>query len=108
MKLLFFLILTFSENNLAQFQKLAPFDSAGCLKVSFIARIDITNATKNGIYLGDYVVKIPYNKLVKLNGKTVRISGKVTVIKGISNMYEQGRSTDTKHILKPKIKVLNN
>jgi hypothetical protein len=108
MKTLFILILMFSKNDFAYFQKLTPCNSAGSLKVSFIAIIDIENATKDGIYLGDYVVNIPYDKLVKLNGKTVRISGKVTVIKGISNIYEQGRATDTKHILKPRIRVLDN
>ena len=76
---------------------------------NFIAIINIKNATKDGIYLNGYVVNIPYNKLKKLNGKKVFISGKVTVIKGLEKnndgIIRQGRNGDTKHILKPIIKT---
>lgn len=80
-------------------------------KVSFLTNIDIEHATKDGIYLNGYVVNIPYDKLTKLNGKMVRISGKVTVVKGLKHYTDgeirQGRQEDTKHILKPKIKIVD-
>ena len=79
--------------------------------VSFVTKIDIKEATKDGIYLNGYVVNIPYDKLLKLNGKKVRISGKVTIVKGLKHYNDgeirQGRAEDTKHILKPKIKLVD-
>lgn len=80
-------------------------------KVSFVTNIDIKQATKDGIYLNGYVVNIPYEKLTELNGKTVHISGKVTIVKGLKHYTDdeimQGRQEDTKHILKPKIKIVD-
>lgn len=80
-------------------------------RARFVAKIDILQATKDGIYLNDYVVNIPYEKLMKLNGKKVRISGKVTLIKGTRHNnggeVRQRREENTKHILKPKIKIID-
>ncbi len=80
-------------------------------KVCFVTKIDIRQATKDGIYLNGYVVNIPYDKLMKLNSKKVRISGKVTIVKGLKHyndgVIRQGREEDTKHILKPKIKIVD-
>lgn len=79
--------------------------------VSFVTKINIQQATKDGIYLNGYVVNIPYDKLQKLNGKTVRISGKVTIVKGLKHYNDgverQGREEDTRYILKPKIKIVD-
>jgi hypothetical protein len=79
-------------------------------RACFVTKINIQNATKDGIYLNGYVVNIPYTELIKLNGKNVRISGKVTVVKERKHYKDgvarQGREEDAKHILKPKIKVL--
>lgn len=78
--------------------------------VSFVTILDIANATKDGIYLNRYVVNIPYEKARKLNGKRIRVTGKVTIVKGIKNSpfqaVEQGREVDTKHIESPTIKIL--
>jgi hypothetical protein len=78
--------------------------------VSFIAKIDLQQATKDGMYLNGYVVNLPYEKAKTLNGKTVRIKGKVTIIKGnkhyTDGQIRQGRQEDSKHILKPKIKIV--
>ena len=80
-------------------------------KVSFVTKIDIQQATKDGIYLNGYIVNIPYDKLQQLNGKKVRISGKVTIVKGLKHYkngeIRQGREEDTKHILKPGIKIVD-
>jgi hypothetical protein len=80
-------------------------------KVRFTTIIDIKEATKDGIYLNGYVVDIPYEKMKALNGKKVRISGKVTIVKGNKHYTDgeirQGREEDTKHILKPKIKIID-
>lgn len=80
-------------------------------KVRFVTKIDTLQSTKDGIYLNGYVVNIPYNKLIKINGKKVRISGRVTIVKGLHHYNDgevrQGREEDTKHILKPKIKIID-
>jgi hypothetical protein len=80
--------------------------------VSFTTKIDKAKATKDGIYLNGYVVNMDAAQIEKLNGQTVRVSGKVTVIKGVDNTaggeIQQGRETDTKHILSPKIEIIDN
>ena len=79
--------------------------------VSFVTKVDIQHATKDGIYLNGYVVNIKYAKAKELDGKMVRVKGKVTIVKGIQNEpgkeIRQGRQGDTKHILKPKIKIVS-
>jgi len=80
--------------------------------VCFKTILDIKTATKDGFYMNGYVVDIPYEKAKELNGKTIQINGKVTIVAGIQNnengIFEQGRKMDTKHILKPSIKFINN
>jgi len=79
--------------------------------VSFITKIDLKQVTKDGIYVNGYVVNIAYGKAKALDGKTVRIKGKVTIVEG--NKYytdgeiRQGRSENTKHILNPRIKIVS-
>lgn len=77
---------------------------------SFVTKLDIVNATKDGIYLNGYVVNISYEKAKKLNGKKIKVTGRVTIIKGIKNLpnneIQQGREEDAKHILSPKIKII--
>ena len=79
--------------------------------VSFVTKVDIRHATKDGIYLNGYVVDIPYNKAKALHGKTIQVSGKVTIVKRVLNDHNgevsQGRQVDTKHILHPKIKIVS-
>jgi hypothetical protein len=78
--------------------------------VSFVTKVDIRRATKDGIYLNGYVVNIEYEKARALDGKTIRIRGRVTIVKGIQNTdgeVSQGRQGDTKHILKPRIKIIS-
>ncbi|MBK9485848.1 MAG: hypothetical protein IPO01_11780 [Chitinophagaceae bacterium] len=85
--------------------------------VTFITKVDIANATKEGIYLNGYVVNIDYGQLKNLNGKTNKVTGKVTIVKGLNSepkeyekngqeIIKQGRSEDSKHILSPKIKII--
>ncbi len=78
--------------------------------VSFTTTIDLRNATKEGIYLNGYVVNIPYDTLVKLQGKKVRIRGSYIIVSAVNNdtstVIAQGRSADVKHIVKPVITVL--
>ena len=79
--------------------------------VSFITKLNIANATKDGIYLNGYIVNIEYDKAKKLNGKKIRVSGKVTIVKGLKNQpktkpISQGRIEDTKHIESPKIEII--
>lgn len=81
-------------------------------KASFVSKIDIRQATKDGIYLNGYVVNMSYEKIRALNGQTVRITGKVTIVKGIAqyNGEEaiQGREGDIMYIKSPTIKIVGN
>lgn len=80
-------------------------------RVSFITTIDTTLLTKDGIYLNGYVVNMSYEKAKSLQGKTVRIKGRVTIVKGTASYTDgeirQGRLNDTKHINSPRIKILD-
>lgn len=80
--------------------------------VTFIAKIDTLRATKEGIYLNDYVVNISHDRIRELHGKTVQVKGKVTIIKAIKlydgGVVEQGRTVDTKYIESPEITILKN
>ena len=80
--------------------------------VSFVTVLDIANATKEGFYLNGYVVNISYEKAKKLNGKKIRVTGKVSIIKGVNNQpgedMQQGREGDTMYIKFPKIKITKN
>jgi hypothetical protein len=78
--------------------------------VSFLTKVDIRQATKDGIYLNGYVVNIGYEKAKALEGKTIRIRGRVTIVKGIQHTdgeVSQGRKGDIKHILNPRIKIVS-
>jgi hypothetical protein len=92
----------------------APVDS-----ITFITILDIANVTKDGIYLNGYVVNIDYEKAKKLNGKTLRIAGKVSIITGLKNLpkeydkdgnelIQQGRQDDMKYIESPMIEIIEN
>ena len=80
--------------------------------VTFKAKVDIANATKDGIYLKGYVVNIDYEQAKKLHGKKIKITGKVTIVTGLKNLPDgeirQGREEDTKYIESPKIKIIKN
>ncbi|MEP7372511.1 MAG: hypothetical protein ABI675_03920 [Chitinophagaceae bacterium] len=51
--------------------------------VTFITKLDIANASKDGIYLNNYVVNISYEKAKKFHGKKIRVTGRVTTIQGL-------------------------
>lgn len=78
--------------------------------VSFIARPDIANATKDGIYLNGYVVNISYDEIKRLNGKKIKVTGKVSIVRGVKNLpgeeVRQGRAEDTRYIGSPKIEIV--
>jgi len=85
--------------------------------VSFIVKFDKKNATKDGYYLGGYVVNVPYKQSERLNGKTIKITGKVSIEKGLGSEASkqnengnspvvQGRLGDTKHIESPIIEII--
>ena len=76
----------------------------------------MANATKDGMYMNGYVVNIDHEEASKLNGKTIRVTGKVTIVKGLDSEpkesdgtmpVKQGRREDTKHIRSPRIKILD-
>ncbi|MDP4265028.1 MAG: hypothetical protein Q8941_21045 [Bacteroidota bacterium] len=117
----YILILLFILFNLISFSQAADTLKSQSNKtpgrVTFIAKVDIATATKDGIYLNGYVVNIDYEQAKKLNGKRIKVTGKVTIVKGLNNqpkefdkngkeIIKQGRSEDTKHILSPKIKII--
>jgi hypothetical protein len=76
---------------------------------SFVAVINIRNATKDGIYIDGYVVNIDYAKAKSLDGKKVKISGRVTIVKAAqTDPVEQGRTVNTKHIEHPYLQIISN
>ena len=86
--------------------------------ISFITKLNISNATKDGIYLNGYVVHMDYAQAKKLDAKTISVTGKVTIVKGLKNspkeynrdgeeIIKQGRVEDTKHILHPTIRIIH-
>ena len=81
-------------------------------KVSFVTMLDKNNATKDGYYVNGYVVNIDYETGQNLHMKKIKITGKVTIVKGLKRdkpggPIRQGRYNDAKHILKPKIEIVN-
>ena len=80
-------------------------------RANFITTIDTSLLTKDGIYLNGYVVNISYDKAKGLQGKTVRIKGRVTIVKGTASYTDreirQGRLNDTKYINSPRIKIID-
>ena len=81
-------------------------------KVSFVSIFDKDNATKDGYYVNGYVVNIDYEAGQKLHMKKIKITGKVTIVKGLKHdkpgePIRQGRHNVTKHILKPQIEIIN-
>ena len=85
--------------------------------VSFITKFDSKLATKDGYYVSGYVVNIKRSQATQLNGKTIKITGKVSVEKGLGdraskqNSFDslpirQGRLKDTKHIESPAIEIV--
>ena len=105
-----FLFLLFTITCLSQTSDTLKTQHSKTSDVSFVTKIDISNATKDGFYLNGYVVNIDYEQAKKLNGKKIRVSGKVTIEKGLKNLpgneIRQGREKDTKHIESPKIEII--
>ena len=81
--------------------------------VSFIVRFHINELDKDdAAYLKGYVVNIGYEQAKKLNGKKIRITGRVTIIKASKNLplgkpIPQERQGDYKYIESPKIEIIN-
>ena len=79
-------------------------------RADFVVYFDNGRETKDGFYLNGYVVNISRERAKKLHGKKIRVKGKVTIEKGLSDdpnePLRQGRSVDTKHIEKPLITIL--
>jgi len=102
----------FSLNSFSQAKEPLKNQSNTSDIVTFTAKLDITYATKDGVYLNGYVVNIGYEQAKKLDGKKIRVTGKMTIIKGIkndrNNDIKQGRETDTKYIVSPKISIIEN
>ena len=78
--------------------------------VTFITTLDAANATKDGIYLNGYVVNLDYEKITELNGKKIKVTGKVRIIKGLKNIPHsegyQGRQDDYGYIKNPKVEII--
>ena len=79
--------------------------------VTFLSIMELKNATKDGVYLNGYVVNLQYDELIKYDNKKVKVSGKVSVVKGIEKdkndgLISQGREIETKHIENPKIEII--
>ena len=79
--------------------------------VSYVVRMDTIRYTKEGFYMHGYVVHINRSELQNLRSKTVKVSGRATVVKGIppyvpGKPVMQGRTGDTMHIIKPEFTII--
>ena len=87
--------------------------------VTFDTTVDISQSTKDGIYMNGYLVNIDYDEIEDLNGKKIRITGQVTIVEGLekqliryddngNEIIQQGRQMDTKLIEAPRIEIIDN
>jgi hypothetical protein len=81
-------------------------------RVSFTTTFDKNNEGKDGFYINGYVVNIDHETSQNLHMKKIKITGKVTIVKGMKydkpgEDIRQGRFEDTKHILNPVIEIIN-
>jgi hypothetical protein len=119
-RIIFILTLLFTSFNAFSqdeaLQSAEPKDTANY--VTFVIEFDKAEATKDGVYLNGYIVEMNYKKAKKLKGKTIKVSGYVTIEKGLNNfpkeydsngreIIRQGRVEDTRHILNPVIQIIN-
>lgn len=77
--------------------------------VQFETTVDKTQLTKDGCYMENYVVHVEENRVLELDGTRVVVRGKCTYMKGVNSSdgeIVQGREGESKHILHPKIKVI--
>lgn len=87
--------------------------------VSFTLKFEETKMTcKDGYFMNGYIVNLGYEEAKKIDGKTIKVTGVFTIVKGLENqpkeydehgniLYQQGRLQDTKFINLPKIEILN-
>lgn len=79
--------------------------------VQFSVKVDKQLATKDGAYLNGYLVNLPHARIQELLGKTIRVRGRVSILKGKttdrSGNLQQGRQKDIKYISKPRIMILS-
>jgi len=108
-------LITFSQITETQTEKIDSIPE----QVSFYTVLDISNVTKDGVYIEGYVLHLDYEQVKELSGKKIKISGAVTIVEGQQNLtkeydengneiFNQGRLENTKHIFSPKIEVLGN
>ena len=87
--------------------------------MTFDTTVDISQSTKDGIYMNGYLVNIDYDEIEDLNGKKIRITGQVTIVEGLekqliryddngNEIIQQGRQMDTKLIEAPRIEIIDN
>ncbi|MBL0357376.1 MAG: hypothetical protein IPP72_11045 [Chitinophagaceae bacterium] len=117
-KIITILLLLATNNILAQQADTAKEknrDSSGL--VTFTVKFNKNTATKDGYYLGGYVVDINYAQAEKLHGKKIKITGRVAIEKGLENqpmeydkegrlIIKQGRLKNTRHINSPVIEII--
>ena len=82
-------------------------------EITIIVKFNKNNGTKDGYYLGGYVVDLDINskQVQRLNGKDLKITGKLFIEPGLATKprggykkgeitaIRQGRAIDTKHIV---------
>lgn len=109
-KLLVSILILLAQSSFSQEQDAPRAPAKRKKKADFTTQIDIHKATKDGIYLNGYAVNIPHEKLTELNGKTVRITGRVKTVDGVGDLnggdVSQGRQQETKHIPRPRIRIV--
>jgi hypothetical protein len=82
--------------------------------ISFVARFDKRAATKDGYYLGPYVVVLDERDADRFDGKQVRVTGRYHVVPGLEHqpprtderrdpIIMQGRAEDKGHVVVTRI-----
>ncbi|NOS90737.1 MAG: hypothetical protein HOP30_02335 [Cyclobacteriaceae bacterium] len=81
-------------------------------RVNFVATIHSDQEIKAGLSLNGYIVHLSRKMIKELDGKEVRIKGKVTWVDANSRNkrgeVQQGFDTITKHLLQPVITIVKN
>ncbi len=103
------LTIFFSINTLLGFSQLNETEPHKIDTVTFVVKVELENATKEGLYMNGAVLNMKYEEVKRLDGKTIEVIGIATTVKGLKNspkeyddegyeIVKQGREEDTHHI----------
>lgn len=103
-------LLCLSQTNESEFEKTDT--------VTILVKVKLENATKDGLYIQGGILDLDAEEIERLNGKTIRVTGIKTRVKGLKNLpkaydkngneiVQQGREEDFWHFHSIKYIVVN-